>query len=271
VIVADAGLATTAADMIRAQYEWAGWVPTPGRGPGPNRNGGSRVARGEWLVFVDDDCVPEPGFLRALETCRQRRDVDVIEGSIRIRDKVDSPFRRQPENVHGGVYWSGNLSIRREAFFRIGAFDEDYGQAACDDLDLAHRMQRGRLRAVFCPDAVVWHPSQRETLRGLIRRIWMSRWHLLFRLKTGASVPLDAPAPVALVNLAARQFVNEVRSTWHLISRHDPSQWKSRTFMQVWAWLVFPVQLPYLMLWELRFRRMLLARRGASARATAET
>jgi GT2 family glycosyltransferase len=258
VIVADSGTSSTAADVIRARYPWARWVPCPGRGPGPTRNKGASAARGDWLVFVDDDCVPENGYLQAIDAARTPT-TDVIEGRILIKDKTDSPFRRQPENIHGGLYWSGNLSIRRDVFFRIGAFDEDY-EKACEDMDLAHRIRARGLRATFSPEAVVWHPSQVEVFPAMIRRLELFRWHLLYRLKTGASAPLDAPLPVALASLTAQQFTDEMRRTWHLVSGHDPSQWKGRLILQLWSWLTLPAQLPYLMMWELRFRRMLRER-----------
>ncbi len=258
VIVADAGTASTAADLIRVRYPWARWVPCPGRGPGPTRNKGASIAGGDWLVFVDDDCIPEQGYLHAIDGARTPT-TDVVEGRILIKNKIDSPFRRQPENMNGGLYWSGNLSIRRQVFYDIGAFDEDY-ERACEDMDLAHRIRVRGLHATFCPEAVVWHPSQVEAFPALIQRAKLYRWHLLYRLKTGASAPFDAPVPVALASLTARQFTSEMRTTWHLVSRHDPTQWKSRLFLQLWSWLTLPAQLVYLMMWELRFRRMLRER-----------
>jgi GT2 family glycosyltransferase len=258
VIVADAGTSHTAAAVINARYPWARWVPCPGRGPGPTRNKGASIAQGDWLVFVDDDCVPESTYLNAIDAVRTA-DTDVIEGRILVRDKIDSPFRRQPENNVGGVYWSGNLSIRRDAFISIGAFDEDY-EAACEDMDLAHRIRSRGLCAKFASEAVVWHPSHVETLSAMIRRLKLFRWHLLYRLKIGASAPLDAPRSTALANLAAWHCTDELRRTWHLVSRHDPAQWKGRLVLQLWAWLTLPARLPYLMMWELRFRRMLRER-----------
>lgn len=35
-------------------------------GPGAARNDGARAAQGELLAFTDDDCLPDPGWLRAL-------------------------------------------------------------------------------------------------------------------------------------------------------------------------------------------------------------
>src|SRR4051812_39670363 len=70
VIVAD----DAAGDETRRQVEkWAGasrfalrYVAVgPPHGPAAARNAGWRAARGEVVAFTDDDCVPDPGWLRA--------------------------------------------------------------------------------------------------------------------------------------------------------------------------------------------------------------
>ena len=51
-------------DLNSTHNEWLGsiknakWVQGPGRGPCANRNNGTRHAKNELLVFLDDDCIP---------------------------------------------------------------------------------------------------------------------------------------------------------------------------------------------------------------------
>jgi len=63
VIVNDDGSKSTAEELIRAKYAWARWVAGPRRGPAANRNAGARNARGAWVLFLDDDCIPVPAGL----------------------------------------------------------------------------------------------------------------------------------------------------------------------------------------------------------------
>lgn len=60
VIVTDDGSDLTAEQMILERYLWARWVAGPRIGPAANRNNGVQYARGEWLAFTDDDCLPDP-------------------------------------------------------------------------------------------------------------------------------------------------------------------------------------------------------------------
>jgi glycosyltransferase involved in cell wall biosynthesis len=63
VIVTDDGSETTAEEMIRECYPWVQWVAGPHKGPAANRNNGAKYAKGKWLAFTDDDCLPDPQWL----------------------------------------------------------------------------------------------------------------------------------------------------------------------------------------------------------------
>ncbi|MBC8011498.1 MAG: glycosyltransferase family 2 protein, partial [Burkholderiales bacterium] len=63
VIVTDDSASGKAPPLIRRDFPWARWVPGPRGGPAMNRNHGAEHATGAWLAFVDDDCLPAPGWL----------------------------------------------------------------------------------------------------------------------------------------------------------------------------------------------------------------
>jgi glycosyltransferase involved in cell wall biosynthesis len=149
VIVTDDGSKTTAQELIQSSYPWAVWVRGPRTGPAANRNNGAKNAKGEWLIFLDDDCLPDPFWLDAIWTPASKRILDVIEGKTVTPDKVDNPFRQGVENLTGDNYWSCNLAIRRETFFSIGAFDEDFLEAGGEDMELAFRIRKHNLHVLF--------------------------------------------------------------------------------------------------------------------------
>jgi GT2 family glycosyltransferase len=264
VIVTDDSHDDATEAMIRRRYPHVRYVRGPRRGPAANRNRGASIARGEWIAFLDDDCQPNDGWLAALNDADRDCTPGVIEGAILARGKGDSPFLHYGENVTGGVYWSGNLAIRRDVFDRLGRFDEDFTEAAGDDLELADRIRRSGVRAVFAPAAAVVHPTHVVSWRYVVWHVFAIRWHLLYAVKTGHAPPVGTPAWHTVPFLVANRSLNLLRVTWHALRRPDPSRRRATWFDVAMSWATFPLVLPYMIYWDCRFRRM-LRRRAATA------
>ncbi len=65
VIVSDDSKDDSTMMLIQQKFERVKYINGPKRGPAANRNNGAKHAKGEWLIFIDDDCIPEPGLLKA--------------------------------------------------------------------------------------------------------------------------------------------------------------------------------------------------------------
>lgn len=157
VIVSDDGRASTAEVMVREQFRWARWVQGPRRGPAANRNCGARHAAGGWLVFTDDDCLPDAGWLAAY-SASATGDATVLEGKTSAcgpRDRLDMEC---PLNETGGRLWSCNFAVRRKVFETLGGFDEQFPGAAMEDMDLHQRLNNFGCPEQFVPSATVKHP-----------------------------------------------------------------------------------------------------------------
>lgn len=241
--------------LIAARFPAVRYVRGPRRGPAANRNCGADIARGEWLVFVDDDCLPAEGWIAALSQVDAASRPDVIEGATLSPDKVDNPFRHYVENLTGGVYWSCNLAVRRAVFTALGGFDEDFREAGGEDLEFGERIRRARVRTVFCPAAVVVHPSYAISWKYIFWHVFAIRWHLLYALKTGEAPPADSPAWKTLSFLVATRITNLLRVTWRSLRAPDPARRRTTMFNVAMSWVMFPIVLPYMAYWDLRFRR----------------
>jgi GT2 family glycosyltransferase len=159
VIVTDDGSQTTAEQMVRERYAWARWVRGPGKGPAANRNNGARIARGLWLAFLDDDCLPDSQWLKSYaEAIAAEPGYLVFEG----RTYVDQPRRTlaeySPLNETGGYLWSCNFSVKKSVFESLSGFDERFPYAAMEDVDLRTRLLKAGHRFLFIRDASVCHP-----------------------------------------------------------------------------------------------------------------
>lgn len=168
VIVTDDGTETTAEDLVRQRYPWAQWTQGPRRGPAANRNHGASLARGEWLAFTDDDCLPSNQWLCALLEASASEAV-AMEGSVRPIGRIGADLADCPVNLSGGLFASANISVRRRVFKDIGGFDERYA-FWCEDQDLLARC-RACGRVEFVPDAIVDHPVRILKLREALERI----------------------------------------------------------------------------------------------------
>ena len=159
VIVTDDGVNSTAEEMIRESYPWARWHAGPRLGPAANRNHGASLGRGEWLVFVDDDCRPDAQLLRSYARARvDYPGARVFEGRI----YVDRPQRTlaecAPINEEGGYLWACNFAIVRALFTELGGFDERFRFAAMEDVELRHRLEDSGCTIPFIRAASVCHP-----------------------------------------------------------------------------------------------------------------
>jgi len=150
-------------------------------GPASARNLGARVARGDWLVFLDDDCVPEAGWLLGFEAARVREPSGAAGGSI--ANSPDDSIYSVASNLllaylydyynrpgaTGRFYATANLACSRQTFLEMGGFDESFRIAAAEDRDFCDRwVERGH-PMVFADVAVVDH-APNLSLRRFLRQ-----------------------------------------------------------------------------------------------------
>jgi len=257
IIVTDDSPDDTSHKILTRDFPRVRWIQGPRRGPAANRNHGATKASGDWLIFLDDDCEPQPGWLEAghdnipqnptpdkLETPGMTSLPEVLEGKTVCPSKTDHPLEEQVENLTGDNFWSCNLAVHRKIFEELGGFDEDFLEAGGEDMEFAWRIKQIGLSTRFCSQMLVFHPPRRIGWKGLWHRTWMIRWMALYRLKTGMQ---SALVPDLILDL--------LRSTLHLVTRFDPTRWRARCFQQAWKWITFPVVLPYMIYWNFRFKK----------------
>jgi GT2 family glycosyltransferase len=143
-------------------------------------NRGAQEATGEFLVFLNDDTVPLPGWLPALlRTFRTHADAGAVGGRLVYPDgrlqeaggvvfsdgsganfgrgdiDVDAPLYTYVRSV---AYCSGALlATRRELFRSLGGFDTLYRPAYYEDTDFCFSVRASGLGVYYQPDALVVH------------------------------------------------------------------------------------------------------------------
>lgn len=159
VIVTDDGFQTTAQQMIREFYPWAKWVAGSRKGPAANRNNGAKYACGEWLVFTDDDCLPDSHWLEAYaQAMITQQSYLVFEGRTYVDRPRQSLAETSPINETGGYLWSCNFAVQKQLFELLTGFDERFPYAAMEDVDFRLRLLKSGYKFSFVPAASVCHP-----------------------------------------------------------------------------------------------------------------
>lgn len=156
------------------------------------RNRGLEEARGEYVLFNDDDILPEPGFLQAHLEAHRRYPSSAIVSRVRVPDAVvHTPFQRywqarlhagtdplKPGQVLGkGGFWSASISfLRRDLPARpFGEFPA-YGW---EEHELGLRLWNRGIRPRFWPRAQAWHHDP-VSLEAMLEK-WRSMGRMAWR------------------------------------------------------------------------------------------
>jgi glycosyltransferase involved in cell wall biosynthesis len=159
VIVTDDGSDSTAEAMIREKYAWARWTAGPRKGPAANRNRGASLARGDWIAFTDDDCLPSPAWLAAFAAAIHGG-TKVYEGKTTCDAGVHTPMETAPVNLTGGWLWSCNMMAHRPLMWEM-KFDEVFRHPHMEDVYFRECLKSRGESFDFVPEAVVDHPPRR--------------------------------------------------------------------------------------------------------------
>lgn len=148
----------------------------PNAGPATARNRGWRESHAALVAFTDDDCVPQPRWLRGLVAGLEQ--ADVVQGRT-LPDPADAdrigPFGRTLEVTQElGYYQTCNMGYHRDALAQVGGFDERFRRPSGEDTDLAWRLKERGARSVFVEDALVFHDVRPSNIKTHILDTW--RW-----------------------------------------------------------------------------------------------
>ena len=145
-------------------------------GPGQTRNFGAEHSQGEYLIFLDSDCVLPPDFLKAVDEELKRKDCDAWGGP----DRAHASFTNVQKAISysmtsflttGGIRGgkkqmdrkfyprSFNMGIRRSLYRQLGGFSSmRFGE----DIDLSLRIYKSGASCRLFPEAWVWHKRRTD-------------------------------------------------------------------------------------------------------------
>lgn len=206
-IVVDDGSRVPIAEAVSDSVERtrARVIRQPNAGPGAARNRGAAVARGDMIVFLDDDCAPAPGWLSALG-----READAFPetgiGGRTVNSLTANPYSQTSQALIDYLYeyyntgeaeqpmfTTSNLALSRARFERIGGFDTRFTRAGGEDRELCLRWVQSGGKLRYTPEAVVHHSHQLGLRSFLTQHFTYGRGAAQFHQLRG-SPPVPEPA-----------------------------------------------------------------------------
>jgi glycosyltransferase involved in cell wall biosynthesis len=199
-------------------------VPGPRTGPGPARQAGAEAARGDVVLLLDDDVVPEPGLAAGHAARHGAGTALVVVGTMPVDLGPGEPRPRFPRALYAADYarrtarwradaadvlehlWTGNVSLRRADALAVGLASPDYRGYRHEDRELGLRCRAAGLRGVYAPELRAAHRYERAPAAFFAdARAQGAEQAQLARLHPDAEVASDllAGVPAALRPLLA--------------------------------------------------------------------
>lgn len=164
-------------------------------GPAIARNTGVKHARGELILFIDDDIVADPGLIAEHVRLHQHKGPDVVvlgpmlipsdskllpwvhwEQEMLVKQYDDMLAGRWEPTAR--QFYTGNASIARQHIIEVGGFNPKFRRA--EDVELAYRLARKGLQFVFAPRAVSYHYAERSFRSWLVTPYAYGRNDVIF-------------------------------------------------------------------------------------------
>jgi glycosyltransferase involved in cell wall biosynthesis len=163
-------------------------------GPAAARNAGALSARGRFLVFIDDDCIPACGWLSTLAR-ELRRHPDWLLGGYVENGLPANPYatasqhiatyaQRYYQNERGNEQFFGtnNFALSSDRFRELAGFDSSIPSYTAEDKEFCDRWRARDYQMSFVPDAVVYHAHHLNLWRFVCQHFHYGRGILVFRL-----------------------------------------------------------------------------------------
>jgi GT2 family glycosyltransferase len=140
------------------------------------RNRGAEKANGEWLLFLDSDCLIPPDYLRLVGDTIERENPDLYGGpdaahasftdvQKAISYSMTSLFTTggiRGKKTHVGKFHPRgfNMGIKRSAFFSVNGYAEDF--RCGEDIELSIRLIKAGFKSMLIPEAYVYHKRRTD-------------------------------------------------------------------------------------------------------------
>jgi glycosyltransferase involved in cell wall biosynthesis len=139
------------------------------------RNVGIERARGERIVFFDDDVLPTPSFAAEHLRSHEKNPNAIWRGAVintASFDRLPVPVWT-PADYSGNYFWTSNVSAPLAKIRELGGFTESFKEYGWEDIELGLRLRFAGVPSLFNPKAVAFHykpPPRASDVEGMVRQ-----------------------------------------------------------------------------------------------------
>jgi GT2 family glycosyltransferase len=152
------------------------------------------MARGEFIMSIDDDCVAGAGAIsHIVERFRSDDAIGIVGGNIenvgfsgaerfkgRGRIGINGRYETVEDSSQAEIFGSANKSIRRSAYRRVGGYDPFFS-SGMEEADLALSVRAKGYRVVYEPLVRITHQHHPGRFRGRWENLNVMRLYLFFK------------------------------------------------------------------------------------------
>lgn len=166
IIVVDDGSRDRTCDQVE-EYEQVRLFNQEKSGPASARNLGLNQARGEIILFTDDDCEPVEDWIDRMLAPFQREEIVGVKGAYLTRQQALVPrfvqlefedkYDRMARDEYIDFIDTYCAGYRKSILIDNNGFDTTFPVASTEDQELSFRLARQGYKMLFEPRAKVYH------------------------------------------------------------------------------------------------------------------
>lgn len=128
-------------------------------GSAKSRNKGINLAKGKYIIFIDDDIIVNEQFIEShLNKLLENENV-IVHGPVIHTNDVNNPTsaKKKIRDFSTAFFATGNASIKKSYLIEAGLFNENFYEYGWEDLEFGKRLKQLNLEAIKAKNAVGYH------------------------------------------------------------------------------------------------------------------